>query len=82
MHRRPSPPPLNVVQQFDPWPPSVHRDVTPDDSMIMLLPPSIYGFDLQEKKWGMSTFQREIHQLMSFFDSEALYRADTSYPME
>ena len=65
MHRRPSPPPFNVVQQFDPWPPSVHRDVTPDESMIMLLPPYIYGFDLQEKKWGMLTSQHEINLLMS-----------------
>jgi hypothetical protein len=53
MHHSPSGSPSNIVPQFDPWPPFVSREATPDDSSILLLSPSIYGFDLQEKKWGM-----------------------------
>ena len=39
--------------RFDPWPKTISRDKEPDDSMIMLLPPTVYGFMLQEKKWRM-----------------------------
>jgi hypothetical protein len=39
--------------RFDPWPSKIPRDKDPDDSMMMLLPPTVYGFMLQEKKWCM-----------------------------
>jgi hypothetical protein len=45
--------PSNIVPQFDPWPPFIPGEATLDDLSILLLPPSVYGFNLQEKKWGM-----------------------------
>jgi hypothetical protein len=52
MHRRSSLAPSNIVPQFDPWPPFIAREAAPDDLMILLLPPTVYGFDLHEKNWG------------------------------
>jgi hypothetical protein len=53
MHQRPSAAPSNIVPQFDPWPPFIAREAIPDDLMILLLRPTVYGFDLHEKNWCM-----------------------------
>lgn len=44
--------PSNIVPQFDPWPPFIAREATPDDMMLIVLPPTLYGFDLHTKKLG------------------------------
>jgi len=56
MHQNQSPRPSHIVPQFDPWPPFIPRRSAPDDSSILLLPPAVHAFDLQDKKWGMQIF--------------------------
>ena len=52
MHRKAASPPSRIKPRFDPWPAYYSREDTPDDKMIVLLPPSLYGFNLQEKQWS------------------------------
>jgi hypothetical protein len=40
------------LDQFDQWPQSISRQEALDDKSILLLPPTVFGFDFQEKKWG------------------------------
>ena len=47
--------PSNIVPQFDPWPPFITREATPDDMMLIVLPPTLFGFDLHTKDWGRHT---------------------------
>ena len=47
--------PSNIARQFDPWPPFIAREATPDDMMLIVLPPTVQGFDLQTKDWGRYT---------------------------
>ncbi|KAL3423910.1 hypothetical protein PVAG01_05657 [Phlyctema vagabunda] len=37
--------------RWDPWPLTVHMEKELDDSMVMLLPPTVFGFVLQDKTW-------------------------------
>jgi hypothetical protein len=38
------------------------QDEPPEGNFIFLLPPNIFGFNMQEKKWGMwTTFNRSSH---------------------
>jgi hypothetical protein len=37
--------------RFDPWPARISREKEPDDSMVLLLPSTVYGFMLQDKTW-------------------------------
>jgi hypothetical protein len=47
--------PSSIAPQFDPWPPFIAREATPDDIMLIVLPPTVYGFDLHTKNWGRYT---------------------------
>ena len=42
--------------KYDYWPTEIKISQTVDDEILMLLPPHIPGFEMQTKKWGMSTF--------------------------
>ncbi len=42
--------------KYDYWPTEIDISQTVDDEILMLLPPHIPGFEMQSKKWGMSTF--------------------------
>lgn len=55
--------PASMLDIFrsDPWPKKIAREKTPDDNMIMLLPPTVYGFMLQEKKWRRSCLFFVVH---------------------
>jgi hypothetical protein len=48
-----TPPSLLETSRFDPWPNKIPREDELDDSMILLLPPHVFGFMLQEKQWCM-----------------------------
>ncbi|KAH8591640.1 P-loop containing nucleoside triphosphate hydrolase protein [Bisporella sp. PMI_857] len=37
--------------RFDPWPEKIFKDDEPDDTMVLLLPPIVVAFILQEKSW-------------------------------
>ena len=46
--------------KFDPWPTEYKREDEIDDQMIILLPATVRGFDIQEKEW--STYQLPAHK--------------------
>jgi hypothetical protein len=46
-------PSIYDISRFDPWPKQIPREKELDDSMILLLPPTVFGFKLQEKQWSM-----------------------------
>lgn len=48
-----TPPSLLEASRFDPWPNKIPREDELDDSMVLLLPPHVFGFMLQEKQWRM-----------------------------
>jgi hypothetical protein len=70
------------ISRFDRWPRKIPRDKTPDDSMIMLCPPTVFGFMLQEKTWRMLS----LYSLKGFETyhkhSEVRRKWDTSNRME
>jgi hypothetical protein len=43
----------------------------PEDDFVLLLPPSVYGFNMLDKKWGMYQIPR-TSTLKSTFLTEAL----------
>jgi hypothetical protein len=43
-------------KKYDYWPTEINISQTVNDDVLMLLPPHIPGFEMQTKKWGMSTF--------------------------
>jgi hypothetical protein len=62
------PPPLAFAgmqrtKNYDSWPMEVKVTESPDDSIFMMLPPCILGFEMQAKKWGMYRFRVSISVL-------------------
>jgi len=43
-----------LFQSHDTWPTEVKIAEVVDDRVLMILPPSILGFEMQTKRWGMS----------------------------
>ena len=40
-----------AIDRFDTWPETVANDEQPNDKVLTVLPPNIFGFDFQEKEW-------------------------------
>jgi hypothetical protein len=54
MHKGQISPPSSLdISRFDPWPTGISREKDPDETMLMLLPSTVFGFMLQEKTWRM-----------------------------
>jgi hypothetical protein len=52
------PPSMLDISRFDPWPSNIPREKELDDNMILLLPPTVFGFMLQEKQWSTYNSQK------------------------
>ena len=61
------PQPFRGPSRFDPWPAEYKREDKLDDQMIILLPPTVLGFDIQEKEW--SNYQLPTHKFDSSTNS-------------
>jgi hypothetical protein len=58
MTYRPSPHDSEEPVKFDNWPVNLNRHEILSTQLMMLLPPMIYGFNIEQKRWGMPSPNR------------------------
>jgi hypothetical protein len=51
---------ISDVPEFDPWPTSISVDEKLKESAEIMLPSSIMGFEIEEKKWGKFTWNSSL----------------------